>query len=89
MLNKIELLEDEELAEAMEQLRGHGRDVAAAAVLAISAAMAQGLEPLKAAVWAQLGLDAHTGPAAGADAPALPEIRTESLTHRVNRIQSS
>ena len=73
----------------MEQLRCHGREVGAAAVLAISAAMTQGLDPLKAAVWAQLGLDGNAGPAAGAEAPAIPEIRTESLTHRVNRIQSS
>ena len=89
VLNKIELLDAEELAEAMEQLRCHGREVGAAAVLAISAAMTQGLDPLKAAVWAQLGLDGNAGPAAGAEAPAIPEIRTESLTHRVNRLQSS
>jgi len=89
VLNKIELLDPAELTEAMVQLRGHGREVGAAAVLAISAAMAQGLEPLKAAVWAQLGLDGNAGPSAGAEAPAIPEIRTESLTHRVTRIQSS
>ncbi len=57
VLNKIELLDAEALTEAMEQLRVHGLEAGVATTLAISAAMVQGLEPLKAAVWDQLGVD--------------------------------
>jgi GTP-binding protein len=57
VLNKIELLDEDELPEALEQLRLHALEIGVSTTLAISAAMAQGLEPLKAAVWDQLGVD--------------------------------
>ena len=52
VLNKIELVNPEELAELQDQLAQHsGRRV-----LVISAAMARGLEDLLASVWSELGI---------------------------------
>ena len=52
VLNKIELLDSQALKELQSELAGlSGRDV-----LLISAAAAQGLETLLAAVWGELGI---------------------------------
>jgi len=71
VLNKIELLAPEALEEAMRQLQQHGHRQGAAAVLAISAATGQGLEPLKASVWAQLESAAAAEAAAAAATPII------------------
>jgi GTP-binding protein len=52
VLNKVELVSPEEL----EELSGRIGERLGRAVLPISAAMAQGLEPLKGAVWQELGI---------------------------------
>ncbi|MFM7312048.1 MAG: GTPase ObgE [Cyanobium sp.] len=54
VLNKIELLDAADLATVMGQLREHGRGVGVLATLGISAATGDGLERLKAVVWAEL-----------------------------------
>jgi len=54
VLNKIELLEAGDLETAIQRLRGHGRSHGVRDTLAISAATGEGLERLKAIVWAQL-----------------------------------
>ena len=67
VLNKIELLEASELESVLQQLQDHARSQRLLATLAISAATGEGLERLKAAVWAQLE-------AAAAEAPAATQV---------------